>query len=216
MLLLFMHITTFVILIPIGVGLWRYSSLEREMKWLLLMLIPVAANQFFSIWWSNYVEKNNLPFYYAYILMELLFVAKIYSLYLKRSRFRWLIPVLTICFSVLFIGKFLCDVDALWEYSTHLRTIEGIIVLFFASAYFLHVYRRQEIMYLQKTSGFWIGGGLILYFTSNLLLFAFSELVFAQESGVFQSIWSIHAILTILLYISFTIALLCKKTETIS
>jgi hypothetical protein len=95
-----------------------------------------------------------------------------------------------------------------------MRTAEGVIILIFAGSYFVHEYKKQEIMFLQKTAGFWISGGLILYFSCNLLLFGFSELVFAQEKSIFQSIWTIHAVLTILLYISFTIAFLCKKKVT--
>lgn len=211
--LVIMHITIYSIIIPIGVGLWRHSSLEKEAKWLLYMLIPVAINQFVSVWWLYYVEKNNIPFYHLYILMELLFISRIYYSYLKGRAFHWIVPAIAVAFSILFAVKLIGDVNYLWTYSTHLRAIEAVIILFFAGSYFVQVYRKQEIIHLHKSSGFWIGGGLILYFTCNLLLFTFSELVYAQESQVFQSIWAVHAILTLLLYLSFTIALLCKKKE---
>ena len=209
-----MHITVFSIIIPIGIGLWRHSFLESEAKWLLYMLIPVALNQFLSVWWLYYVEKNNIPFYYFYILMELLFVSRIYYGYLKDRVYRWLVPAIATGFTLLFIGTLARDINQIWVYSTHLRAIESAVILFFAGSYFIKVYRKQEIVHLHKQSGFWISGGLVLYFTCNILLFTFSELVFAQESKVFQSIWAVHAVLTILLYLSFTIALLCKKTET--
>lgn len=211
-----MQIAVYSILVPIGVGLWRHSLLDREAKRLLYMLIPVALNQFISVWWLYYVEPNNLPFYHLFILMEALFFSWIYFGYLEKAKSRWFIPVFTFGFSLVFIGQFVLDPDSLWVYSTHMRSIEGIILIFYAGLYFVHVYKKQEIMHLHKTSGFWIGGGVILYFTSNLLLFIFSEMIFVQELDVFQSIWAIHGILTILLYISFTIALSCKTAETIS
>lgn len=194
-------------------GLWRHSYLEKEAKLLLYMLLFVGANQLFSNWWTHFVERNNIPFYHFYIVIELLFTSVIYYSYLRKSRVRKLIPILTISFLLFYIFSLILTPEKLWIYSTYERAIEGGIVLFMAGAYFIHIYRRQEIMYLHRTSGFWIGFGFILYFASNLLLFTFSELVFSQGSEVFQSIWAIHAILTILLYISFTIALLCKKTE---
>jgi hypothetical protein len=214
--LIIMHITVFSIIIPIGVGLWRHSILDNEAKWLLYMLIPVALNQFVSVWWVYYVEPNNIPFYHLFILLEILFLSRIFYGYLRKATYRWLIPLITLGFSVFFIGKILWNIDSLWIFSTHMRTIEGLIILLYAGAYFFNVYREQKIMHLHKTSGFWIGGGLILYFGCNLLLFAFSELVYVLELDIFQSIWAIHAVLTILLYCSFTIALSCRKTETIS
>jgi hypothetical protein len=214
MTLILLNITTFFILIPIFVGVRNYSKLALETKWLLYMLILVAINQFFSIWWSNYVMINNLPFFYLYILAEMLFITQIYWLYLKTSKFKLLIPIAALLFIALFMVKFIGNWEALWIYSTYLRALEGIIVIVFAGAYFVHEYRKQEVMFLQKTAGFWISGGLILYFSCNLLLFGFSELVFEQDAPIFKSIWVIHAIVMILLYLSFTIAFLCKKKET--
>ncbi len=206
-------IAVYGIILPIGVGIWRYSYLEREAKLLLYMLIPIAVNQFISDWWLYYVTSNNLPFYHLYIMIELTFITIIYNSYLKKHRYRKFIPIITISFITLYLLSIIWNPDKIWIYSTYERAIEGVIVLLFASSFFIHVYRKEEIMYLQKASGFWIGGGLILYFASNLLLFAFSKLVYSQESKLFQSIWEIHALLTILLYISYTIALLCKKTK---
>lgn len=214
MIVLFVHITTFTILIPIIIGITRFSKLEKETKWLWYMLIPVALIQFFSIWWQNYVMKNNLPFFYLYILIEILFLAKLYGLYLKESKFKLFIPITTLLFVVVFFIRFITNWESIWEYSTYLRTLEGMIVIIFASSYFVHEYRKQEVMYLQRSASFWISGGLILYFSCNLLLFGFSELVFSQEKSIFQSIWVIHTIVLILLYISFTIAFLCKKKVT--
>lgn len=214
--LIIMLFTVFSILIPIGMGIARYSFLEKEAKWLLYMLIPVASNQFLSVWWIYYVEPNNLPFYHFFILMETVFLSWIFYSYMKRARFRWIILVLTIGFSVFFVGQFVIDIDLLFTYPVYTRSIEGVILLIYAGAYFVDIYKRQEVMYLQKTSGFWIGGGVILYFTSNLVLFVFSEVIFAQQLDIYQSIWAIHGILTFLLYLSFTIALSCKKAEIIS
>jgi hypothetical protein len=204
------------VLLPVGVGIWRFSNLEREAKLLLYMLIPVAANQCIANWWLQHVSRNNIPFYHLYIIIEIAFISWIYYSYLKKSRNVKLIPIITISFIALYLLSLIVNPGKLWRYSTYERAIEAGIVLVFVGSYFINIYKRQEIMHLHKASGFWIGFGLVLYFACNLTVFAFSELVFAQESSVFQSIWAIHAILTLLLYISFTIALTCRKTETTS
>ena len=211
-----MYIAIFSIIIPIGVGLWRLSYLETEVKWLLYMLIPVAVNQFVSFAWLLFVADNNIPFFHLYIFIELLFFGRIFYLYLKNTRVKLIIPIVVSLFSLFYIILVLVNPSILMNYSeaAKIRAVEGVIVLFMVGTYFVDVYQKQEILSLQKTAGFWIGGGLLLYFLSNVLLFAFSELVFAQDSLVFKSLWAVHAVLLILLYFNFTIAFLCKKTVT--
>ena len=177
------------------------------------MLIPVGINQFVSVWWLYNVEKNNIPFFYLYMLIELLFLSRIFYSYLTAQFYKWLIPLIAGIFISTMVLYLLTDLDRLWAYSTYYRAIEAVIILFYAGSHFIEIYQKQDIMELHKTSKFWIGSGLILYFSCNLLLYIFSNLVLAQKIPIQQSIWVVHAILTILLYLSFTKALLCKKTE---
>lgn len=201
----------FSILIPIGVGLWRYSSLSLDARWLLYMLFPVAINQFISTWWIYNVNSNNIVFGHIYTIVELLFLSKIYYDYHKGSRWSALIPVSVGLFLLFYIIRLFLNPMSFLEYSTYERAMSGVIILACATSYFVSIYRRQEVLELQKTSGFWMGGGLILYFLSNTILYVFSELIFAQEEVIFLQIWSVHAVLTFLLYVSFTIAFLCKR-----
>ena len=203
----------FSILVPIGVGLVRYSNLSRDARWLLFMLFPIAINQFISVGWVYYVNPNNIVFGHVYIVIELFFLSKIYYDYHKTSRWSLLIPVLTGLFYLFYVVKLIRDPMSFTEYSTHERALSGLIIIVYTVSYFISIYRKQEVLELQKTSGFWIAGGLILYFLSNTVLYVFSELIFAQEEFIFLQIWSVHAILTFLLYISFTMALLCSRTE---
>lgn len=203
------------VLVPVGIGLWRYTYLEQEARLLFYMLVPVAANQFFSEWWVYNVEPNNLPFFHLYMAIEFVMLSLIFRSYLRSYSGR--IVELTAAVSiVIYLIYFAANPEQLWQYSTYARAIEAVIILVFAGLYFIMVYQKQEHIYLQKTSGFWIVGGLILYFSSNLLIFVFSDLVFRQESSAFSTIWVLHDLLTILLYIAYTIGLLCKKPEVTS
>lgn len=210
----FIFITCFLILVPISVGIRKFAYLEKEMKWLLYMLIPIAINQFLSIYWSNFIEKNNLPLYYLHILLEILFILMIYNGYLKKSIMKTVLRAAVILFSLLLIIKFSLYPEQLKIYSTLERSIEGIIVLVFAATHLVQQFREQEVMHPQRTSGFWLSFGFSLFFSCNLLLFIFDDLVFAQDKSIFQSIWVIHGIVTILLYLTFTIAFICNPKET--
>ncbi len=211
-----MQIAVFFTLIPIIVGLLRHSRIEREAKWLLYLLIPIALNQFLSVWWIYYIDANNLPFYFFYIILETIGLSKIYYSYLNDWKNKFIIPLLAVFFLFLYVVHFILEPENLWTYSTYLRALEGGIILIFTGVYFFKIYRKQEILNLYNISGFWISAGLIIYFTCNLLLFIFSEFVYGLDDTIFQSVWAIHAILSILLHTLFSIAMLCKKTEVIS
>lgn len=203
----------FSILIPIGVGLWRYSNLSKDARWLLYMLFPIAVNQFLSEWWIQYVNQNNIVFGHIYLVIELFFLSKIYFDYHRRSRFAFLIPVFTGLFYLFYIVRLLYDPMSFLVYSTYERALTGLIIVGYSISYFISVYQKQEVLELHRTSGFWMAGGLILYLLSNTILYVFGELIFVQEYDVYLWVWSVHAVLTFLLYISYTMAFLCNRTE---
>jgi hypothetical protein len=55
--------------------------------------------------------------------------------------------------------------------------------------------------------------GLLLFFAGSFLLFIFSKFLVNNGAEVFKAIWMINGILTLLLYTSYTIALLWVKKK---
>lgn len=212
--IILLNISTFIILVPIVIGSRRYSILTTESKWVLYMLVPTALNQFSSIIWSNYVHPNNLPFFYFYVLFEVIFLAKIFRIQLRDNHVgKWVVPISSM-FVLFYIIWLAVEPSRIWNYSMLPRVFEGTITIFFSFCYFFDIYKTEKIMEVHKLPGFWINLGLIIYFACNLLLFVFDDLVFSQNKELFLSVWIIHAIVLILLYLSFTIAFLCNPRET--
>ncbi|MEO0473084.1 MAG: hypothetical protein AAF206_25945, partial [Bacteroidota bacterium] len=69
---------------------------------------------------------------------------------------------------------------------------------------------------LAETFMFWFGTAILLYFSGNLLLFLYSSLVASLDVETNYQIWGIHAVLNILLYSMYTIALWSKPEQRIS
>lgn len=211
----FGYIVTFSILIPILVGLLRLNKIGVSAKWLLYMLFPVAVNQFISIWYGS-KGVSNFPFYYIYIAIETVFITIIYRRLLKTNFLRQALLLSSLGLVLTMIIYLLIDFNKIWESPDYFRAGESVIVLFFASAYFVEIFKRQEILYLHEVASFWISSGVILYFACNLMLFTFNKVLLQYGNHTALYIWTVHGILNVLLYISFTIALLCKKKEVIS
>lgn len=205
------NISVFILLLPIVVGFIRYQRLGRDQKTLLWMICIVATNQFISWAWSIWImPENNLPFFYVYILIEFLFLSFIYfKRFFPHSprpiRLIWPGIVLSI-WLLIFLWP-----GAMWTYPDLLRAIEGIVLILFAALYFLQVFKEGTIVRLTDNFLFWVSAGILVYFASNILLFLYSDLIAEQRMEVFELIWMIHSVLTILLYFSFTLALRCQK-----
>lgn len=203
------YISTYFTVVPAIVGLSRFSKLSIIQKTLFWMIIFISVNQGISEFTTHVLHStNNLPFYRAYILLEFLFITRIFLLHDVSQALRMFIYAVLAIFCFFWCLPFI--LGDFWCYPAYLRFSEGAIVLFYAGAYFLKLFQEAKVAHLSRDVGFWIFGGLVLYFASNSLLFLFSEFVVTLSNPSFNLIWTIHAVLTILLYIAFTIAIRCR------
>ena len=209
-------LANYFVLLPIVIALYRWKGLIKVQELLLLMLTIIAVNQVVAAFWIHYVEKNNLPFYYSYILVELFFYILIGIKLLRETISKKFFFFLVLVFCGISLSIFIFNAQDIHTYPDAIRGIEGTIVVFISVSYFIKVFRESNIIYLNKDFGFWFCAGSMVYFLSNFMLFIYGEMISLQAAKVWRSIWIIHACLNILLYISYAIALLCRKTEKIS
>jgi hypothetical protein len=209
------QISIFVTLLPIIFGISRYSFLSKEQRLLFWMVVLVSANQFTSQFLENHLLNltNNLPFYRLYILVEFIFLTFIFRRLIDpENRIFWII-ILS------FSTYWTCDsffLGTIWEYPEILRFTEGVLITSFCAIYFYVIFKNASVILILREFGFWLSAGLILYFASNSLLFLFSEVVLTLSNPSYYLIWTVHAFLTILLYIAYTIAIQCKTNHNLS
>lgn len=204
------EISVYIPLVPVIMGIARYFKLSLAQKLLLLMIGLISLNQITSELTTNfYNNQNNLPFFHVYILIEGTFLYLIFAREIVDNRFKLIGSVLSIGLLVVW-GYFFFRKDGMQQYPDVTRFMECLIVLFYSFYYFTSTFRRSKIVVLQNQLGFWLAAGCSLYFAGNSLLFLFSKFVNSLSPNTFLLIWTIHAVLTILLYIVYTIAIRCK------
>lgn len=214
--IILVNISVFILLLPIAVGLFLYRRLARIQKRLLWMICLVALNQFLSWAWSAWImPENNLPFFYCYILIEFLFLSVLFSELLENFIPKRITKGVIIGFTMAWLVVVIWPGN-IWTYPDYLHFAESVLILVFAGSYFYKVFVESKILQLEKEFSFWLSAGLIVYFSSNTLLFLFSDLVARHGGEVFNQIWTVHALITILLYLSYTIALTCKTKPNLS
>ena len=197
-----MYIGVFTPLLPALVAVVCWRKLPRYARLLGGALVLVAINSLFSSYLAAVHEINNLPFYHGYILLQGLVLIAVYRTLLGDSlpQQRW---------HAAFWGfalAWLVNViwyDTLFGFPTHIQTLEALLVLALVIRWYLKMLNERKIRQPLRHPGFWLSTGLLLYFSGNLLLYVFTEVVYAGSQALFQALWGPHAVLSALLDVFF-------------
>ncbi len=157
-------------------------------------------------------KMTNLFLYPIYITLEGSLFIWMYSLMLKstwldKARI-WLILLLAfaVCSKYFSFHSFqdFINHDVIDGLS---RIIEGGIVIALVSAYFLKSFSEIKTPHIHREPAFWVSGGLLIYFSSTIILYIFANFARRYSQGFNQSFWVVHAAVNFLLYVAYSIAL---------
>jgi hypothetical protein len=211
----FFEIATYIPLVPAVLALVRWKSLNLGQRWfgILLWIIAIcsiAASILATVW-----QVNNMPIFHSYILIEFLLLLVVFSSLLEtpfRSKL-WLSMAAT--FALLWILNIAFG-DGWLGYPTYIHVFEGLVLMGLALRWFAKILSEKRVQRPVQTFAFWMCTGILIYFSGNLLLFMFSNFIVEQSKAVFTAIWGVHAILVILLYLTYSVAILWAKNNPIS
>lgn len=191
---------------------WRWKGLSYPQRLLGIVIGVICLNQLVAVCLVYFFEAPNLPLYHIYLLVE---GPGILLVFRYRFRGHWLYRALPWLAGAL--GLFTL-VNAGWiqgwnALPSYPRTAEALLVCLLALYYFRYVFNERKVAHLDRSFWFWLSAGLLIYFSSNLLLFMFSNWLFSLENRFFLGVWSIHASLNFVLYGFYIIAYLCPDRE---
>lgn len=198
---------------PLLVGVIRYRKLSEAQQFFTLFLVFVCFNQLLAALLADVWLVSNLPLYHLYILVEGLCLFWLYSKRLKnvawvKKYFSWIIIV----YGALVIANAFYS-PGIYSFPSTSRSLESIFLLVLALYYFHFIFKEGKVKYLDRSFWFWVNSGLLIYFSSNLMLFLFTHLLSNREDQLFLAAWSIHGVLNVVLYAFYTKALLCQDQE---
>lgn len=206
------YIAFYIPLLPAFLAIikWRFMSIPQ--RWFAILLWCIIVVSFSGRIWNVITKESNLPFFYIYILIEYIFLLQIFRMLFKQSskNIRWLF--LTIGFSIVWIIN-VCIGQGWWAFPDYIHALEAIIIIILVILWFIKMLKEKIILQPYKTFEFWLCAGLLIFFSGNFLLFVFPKFILNAGNEVFLAIWKVNAVLNILLYLLYTIALLwVKKT----
>ena len=199
------------IYIPIGLmtigvvsGLVRYTSIGKSQRLVLfLMVAALLAEGCAGV--LRKVGPTSYPVFHVYALIEYVLLILIYAHFTRKRESKallWTLPVMVLIGVVnvlLFQG---------WhELNTNVTTVSSTIFIILAAVLFFRMLSEMRYVRIEKSSLFWINNGVIIYFSTSLLLFIFSATVVEISVEQSLSVWMIHLFVNIVHYLCFNIAL---------
>jgi hypothetical protein len=154
-------------------------------------------------WWYSI---PNLFLGHVSTVSELLFLAAIYRISLKGFVRPWLISSCMVVFTAMAIVNSLF-LQGFEFNNSNIKIIESGLVLTFVLLFFLKLAREMQVKRLERYTMFWVSCAVLIYFSSTLFIFIYSNyvLLYSQELGIY--IWFIHAIFLILFHLALCVSL---------
>ncbi|KAB2810109.1 hypothetical protein [Phaeocystidibacter luteus] len=197
-------------LVPSTISVFRFERYGNSVKirlsiviWANCIIELVSALLFIS------GVKNNMPLYHVYIGMEFFLVTYLFSAILPNV----LTPARQLTLSGAFVAALLLkllDWESIFEFPSVLRPVESGVLIGLSVLYFLSVMKSEEFINLFKSANFWISSAMLIYFSANMLIFAYTDYLAEQSMELFSAVWYIHTGLNVIFYSLLTVALLCR------
>lgn len=147
----------------------------------------------------NEYHINNLWLLHYYTVFEFSLIAWFFGIILEGFIQPKLILIVGIGFG---IASMLNSIylQPLNEFNTYARSLEGVLVILMALAWYFRTLSEMKVKRLQDEPLFWVNTALLLYFSGSVLLFAFSNFLLSLNRSLNLYIWAFHGIFSALLY----------------
>jgi len=196
---------TYFIAFPVAVALFKYRHLGPTMRTMAFYVLLGGIIQVSSSY-LNALKHNNLWLLHLYTPLEFACIIWFYSHVLQGFVKSTVFVYLGLGFAVLsaFNSVFLQDIET---FNTYARSLQGILVIMLCLIWCYRTLLEMKIKRLEQDPVFWVNTGFLLYFSGNVLLFAFSNYIVNINRTLNLYIWAFHALFSILLYFFITIGL---------
>ena len=152
-------------------------------------------------WLSNLSTVFEFTFYF-YLLSEII----------QNRRIKGIFPYVIMAYPILA----LLNIFFIQRSGFHTMTyaLGCLLILAFSIYYFWELFQRPSSVNLGRQPAFWICSGLLFYYPCTFPIYVPVNFLSPLPKVILQNLLFILALLNILLYLSFTIAFLCRLSKT--
>jgi len=159
-------------------------------------------------WKMSVKNYNNLALYNFFTLFEFIFYLFFFRSILAGKKMKRLILIIMIIYcvcgllNILFLQK--------GAFHTYTYVLGCMLVAIFSIVYFYFLFRFPETGSLAKNPFFWIGIGLLFYYTCTFSLYGLDNFITNSMHFYNRILRRTGDLLNVLLYTLFSIGFLCK------
>jgi len=188
-------------------GKARYGYLKVFSLFLLANLITEGITAYkawagvHNLVLSNFVTAFDFAFY-------LYFFGQI----VRSEKVKKIIQFLVILYPVLFLIN-IFFIQGMDTFHSMTWCLGCLLVIIFCIYYFWELFQQTQSINLSRQPSFWICCGLLFYNACTFPFYASTNFVYVLPKVILRNLLFIFVLLNILLYLSFTIAFLCRLTN---
>jgi len=196
------------ILITVSYGAFVYKELGNELKAFSYFLFLSGVIAFASlVFW--FYSKNNMPLLHMYVAGGFFFLALFYQRVLNGFIDKKVIYGILISFLIFTISNSLF-IQPMTTFNSYALTIESVFIVILSILTYLlmmeEIVKKKRLGLARSLN--WINCGLFLYYSSNLLIFYFGNIMtHSLSKEVNQYTWILHNFFMVIMYCCFFMGL---------
>jgi hypothetical protein len=197
--------------IPLAIAIARFKYIGQSLKIIFLYLLMAGITNCIAAFLA-FTHRNNLPLLHIYTILELILFGLFFYKAIDNRHFKkWVRPTILL-FTLSGILNFIF-IQSIYSFNSYPRSLEAIILIVFSVFYFYLQTAGEAMGGWYNRPETWIIIGILLYFSSALVQFSFSNIVSTSSSGeIKRLIWNIHASLVLIMYLLFAVGFIKCKT----
>lgn len=205
----FILISSAFVLVPVIISHLSVGKREpaflRRLRILLWVMVAIEGT---TLVLREMGVQNNMPLYHFYVLIEFALTAWMFEASVPRILTKRTFYVLLAGMALIAVFTHLKSAS-IYDFPSVMRSVESLLLMGLSIRFFWVMMHSDEERNLLGLPEFWASVGLLIYFSSNLMLFFYGNYMASQSAEVFDALWHLHAGLNILLYLVYTIAFIC-------
>lgn len=195
------------ILVPFVIGIIRFRQLKAWQSVLLYLVTTVIFTEISATLIKVYITPtNNLIAYNICLFVSFLLAGFIYIKQLRSPSLK--LGVKAILFSFVPLSMLnIAFIQPIDTYNTNMILFSYLSFNLFALAYFYQSLRELKGISWKKNPFFWFNTGVLIYYSTALILFLFVNQIIASSTETIEQCWSVNAAIYIVLNLFFAISL---------
>ncbi|UOQ55327.1 hypothetical protein [Hymenobacter cellulosivorans] len=200
------QIAGLVVLLPLGLGVWRWPRLPTTLRlltgYLAFTEIVLLTSSLVELYWPVW----SISLWHLFTLVQTLLFLRIYYLTLTSPALRRLLPAVVVAFTAFALLDSLY-LEGLHQMNSYTHVLQSALLIGLALLYFEQLLNELRVIRLEQDPLFLVSTAVVLYFSGTVLLYVFvNKLSAPADYASHQVIYTLNSMVNLIQYVLFALA----------